>query len=112
MLQEVIQYFAAHPVQLGVLFLTLLLAGVGLWYVIYNHIKLIMITLLCAAGAGSGVLVLARGFKADMRDLIGVGLFLLVIFPLIFFQALRLVREPAPKKPAGTDQGHAKRAGA
>lgn len=112
MIQDVIQYFTAHPVQLGVLVLTILLAAVGLWYVLYHHLKLILVTLLCAAGGGSGLLVLYRGFTAGMRDLMGVGAFLVIIFPIIFIQALRLSQKVGPVKPAGADAGHAKRAGA
>ena len=69
--------------------ITAVLAVVGLWYVVSHHLQAIMITLLTAAGIGSGLLVLYRGFRTDMKDLMGIGLFLVIVFPIIFWQAIR-----------------------
>jgi len=93
MLNELIQYLGAHPGVLTALGITAVLAAVGLWYVISHHLQAIMITLLTAAGIGSGLLVLYRGFRADMKDLMGIGLFLIVVFPIIFWQAIKFIEE-------------------
>ena len=97
--------------------LFLFLAVVGGWFVLYNYYKVILVTLLSAGGFVSGGLVLYRGAQGNMRDLIAVGLFLLVVFPVIFVQALRTSqaaygkKTPGDREPAATDKGHAKRAG-
>ena len=77
MLDELIQYLSAHPGVMTAIVVTALLAVVGLWYVVSHHLQAIMITLLTAAGMGSGFLVLYRGFNAEMKDLMGIGLFLI-----------------------------------
>jgi hypothetical protein len=99
MLDELIQYLSAHPAVLSAIGLTAALAGIGLWYVLYHHLQAILITLLTAAGIGSGMLVLYRGFTADMKDLMGIGLFLVAIFPVIFWQAIKTLEpvEPTPR---------------
>ena len=97
MFHDVISYLAIHPVVFGVLLLFLVLAGVGGWYVIANYIQLLLVTMLCAAGFASGVLVLVRGVKTEMRDLMAVGAFLIVIFPLIFQQAIKVAKMAKPK---------------
>jgi hypothetical protein len=89
MLDQVIVYLGVHPAVLTAMGLTAALAGVGMWYVVHHHLQAILITLLTAAGIGSGLLVLFRGFRADMKDLMGIGLFLIVIFPVIFWQAIK-----------------------
>jgi hypothetical protein len=89
MLDEAIRYLSAHPAVLSAMGLTAGLAAVGLWYVLYHHLQAILITLLTAAGIGSGLLVLYRGFRSEMNDLMGIGLFLIVIFPIIFWQAIK-----------------------
>lgn len=96
MLNELMHYLAAHPGVLTAIGITALLAVVGLWYVISHHLQAIMITLLTAAGIGSGLLVLYRGFRADMKDLMGIGLFLIAVFPIIFWQAIKFIEQPAP----------------
>lgn len=117
MYQDIIQYLGGHPLVLSALLLFLFLALVGGWYVLTHYYKLILITLLCSAGFASGGLVLYRGAQAGMRDLMGVGLFLLVIFPVIFVQALKMskvaygTKRAGGKGPSATDRGHAKRAG-
>jgi hypothetical protein len=98
MLNELMQYLAAHPGVLTAIGITALLAVVGLWYVISHHLQAIMITLLTAAGIGSGLLVLYRGFRADMKDLMGIGLFLIAVFPIIFWQAIKFIEQPAPSQ--------------
>ena len=94
MLDQVILYLGVHPAVLTAMGLTATLAGVGLWYVVHHHLQAILITLLTAAGIGSGMLVLYRGFRTDMKDLMGIGLFLIAIFPVIFWQAIKQL-EPA-----------------
>jgi hypothetical protein len=101
MLNELIQYLGVHPGVLTAIGITALLAIVGLWYVISHHLQAIMITLLTAAGIGSGLLVLYRGFRADMKDLMGIGLFLIVVFPIIFWQAIQFIEQPPPQPKTG-----------
>ncbi len=96
MLEEAIRYLSAHPAVLSAMGLTAGLAGIGLWYVLYHHLQAIIITVLSALGEGSGLLVLYRGYHADMHDLIWIGLFLIVIFPVIFWQAIKQL-EPMPE---------------
>ena len=70
MLDDAVHYLGAHPALLTAIGLTTALAGVGLWYVLDHHLQAILITLLSAAGIGSGMLVLYRGYRADMSDLV------------------------------------------
>jgi fucose permease len=74
---------------------------VGLWYVLSHHLQAILITLLSAAGTGSGMLVLYRGYNAEMRDLMAIGLFLVAIFPIIFWQAIKQLEPVAPEARSG-----------
>jgi hypothetical protein len=96
MLSDVITYLSAHPAQLATLCLTTVLAVVGLWYVLAHHLEAIIITLLSAAGFGSGLLVLYRGYNAEMRDLVGIGFFLIAVFPIIFLQAIKQLEPVDP----------------
>jgi len=96
MLDDVALYLGAHPAQMTAVGLAVVLAGIGLWYVLAHHLQAIIITVLSAAGVGSGLLVLYRGFHAEMRDLIGIGLFLIVIFPIIFWQAIKQLEPMEP----------------
>ncbi|MFN3624394.1 MAG: hypothetical protein ACK4TP_10065 [Hyphomicrobium sp.] len=96
MFNELMQYLASHPGILTAIGITALLAVVGLWYVVSHHLQAILITLLTAAGIGSGMLVLYRGFRADMKDLMGIGVFLIAVFPIIFWQAVKMI-EPTPE---------------
>ncbi|HEY8248251.1 MAG TPA: hypothetical protein VIG38_13340 [Hyphomicrobium sp.] len=98
MLNELIQYLAAHPGVMTAIGITAVLAVVGLWYVVSHHLQAIMITLLTAGGIGSGLLVLYRGFRADMKDLMGIGLFLVIVFPIIFWQAIKMLEPMAPEE--------------
>lgn len=97
MLNELIQYLSVHPGVLTAIGITALLAVVGLWYVISHHLQAILITLLTAAGIGSGLLVLYRGFRAEMKDLMGIGLFLIAVFPIIFWQAIKMIEPTVPE---------------
>jgi hypothetical protein len=101
MLDETIRYLGIHPGLLSATGLTAALAIVGLWYVVAHHLQAIMITILSAAGIGSGLLVLYRGFRADMTDLMGIGLFLIVIFPIIFWQAIKTLEPVEPASRTG-----------
>jgi len=98
MLDQLIQYLSAHPGVMTAIVVTALLAVVGLWYVVSHHLQAIMITLLTAAGIGSGLLVLYRGFRTEMKDLMGIGLFLTIIFPIIFWQAIKMMEPMAPEE--------------
>jgi len=115
MVQDVIQYLSTHPGVLAALGVFLVLAIIGGWYVVHHHLKLILVTLLCAAGFAVGGLVLYRGATAEMRDLVWAGLFLVVIFPMVYFQALKTTKIASGMtgnpQPSATDKGQAKRAG-
>lgn len=102
MIQEVFHYFTAHPGLLGALAVVALLAVIGLWYVVMNHLKEIVIAALCFAGLASGVVVLYRGVTLPHTDLIGIGLFLIVLFPGIFFQAIGRSKAAQQTKPPAT----------
>jgi hypothetical protein len=97
MLDDTIRYLGVHPGILTSIGLTAVLAVVGLWYVLAHHLQAILITLLSAAGIGSGMLVIYRGFRADMNDMVGIGLFLIVIFPVIFWQAIKQLEPMEPR---------------
>jgi fucose permease len=107
MLDEVIGYLGTHPAIMSAICATAVLAAVGLWYVVSHHLQAILITLLTAAGIGSGLLVLYRGFHSEMHDLMGIGLFLIIVFPIIFWQAIKQLepmteeqraRRPSPSR--------------
>jgi hypothetical protein len=110
MLQDVIQYLSEHPTVLASIGVFVLLAAVGAWYVLAHHLHALLITLLCVAGFASGFLVFYRGYQLDMRDLMAVGLFLILIFPVIFQQAIRVARIAFGVEPAVMSRGHARRA--
>lgn len=101
MLDDVALYLGEHPAQLTAIGIAIVLAGVGLWYVLSHHLQAIIITILSAAGFGSGLLVLYRGYHSGLTDLIWIGLFLIVIFPIIFWQAIKLI-EPSIPPPVRT----------
>ena len=98
MLDEVIRYLGSHPAIMSAICATAVLAAVGLWYVVSHHLQAILITLLTAGGIGSGLLVMYRGFAAEMNDMMGIGLFLIVIFPIIFWQAIKMLEPMAPEE--------------
>jgi len=100
MLDEVIGYLGSHPAIMSAICVTAILAAVGLWYVVSHHLQAILITLLTAGGIGSGLLVLYRGFRSEMHDLMGIGLFLIVIFPIIFWQAIKTLEPMTPDERA------------
>ncbi|MEQ1578945.1 MAG: hypothetical protein ABL894_15035 [Hyphomicrobium sp.] len=108
LLQEISQYLIAHPIVLGSIGVFVLLAAVGAWYVLSHHLGNLVTTLLCAAGFASGVLVLYRGYTASMRDLMAVGAFLMLIFPIIYQQGIKVAQIAFGD---ATSKGHAKRAG-
>jgi hypothetical protein len=108
LLQEIVTYLIAHPVLLGCLGLFMFLAAVGGWYVLSHHLGDLLTTVLCAAGFASGILVLYRGYSEGMRDLMAVGAFLLLVFPIIYQQGLKIARA---YNGDALGRGHAKRAG-
>jgi hypothetical protein len=112
LLQAIVAYLATHPGVLTALGIFVLLAAVGAWYVLYFHLGALLITVLCAGGFASGLLVLYRGYQADMRDLMAVGAFLSLIFPTIYFQAIKVAKVALASSPPPEAKGHAKRAGA
>ena len=111
MLQELFSYLSQHPVVLSSIGLFILLAVVGAWYVLSHHLHALLITLLCAAGFAAGGLVFYRGFQAGMRDVMWVGAFLFMIFPIIYQQAIRVAKVAYGSGPSPTAKGHAERAG-
>lgn len=114
MLQELTQYLVDHPFILASLAAFLVLAAIGGWYVVYHHLHAILITMLCAAGFISGIIVFYRGYQADMKDLMIVGSFLIVIFPLVYHQAIHIAKIAFTGETGAVamSKGHAKRAGA
>ncbi len=108
-------YLAEHPMVLGGIGLFAILAIVGAWYVVSHHLHVLLVSTLCIAGLASGLLVLYRGYQLGMRDLILVGLFLLVIFPVIYLQLIKVAKIAYGDKTANAammSKGMAKRAGA
>jgi hypothetical protein len=111
MYQDLSQYLVEHPVVLASAGVFVLLAVIGGWYVISHHLHAVLITLLCAAGFVSGIIVLYRGYQSEMRDLMVVGAFLIIIFPLVYQQAIRVAKLAYGGMPSATARGHARRAG-
>ena len=111
MVQEIMQFLADHPVVVMSLGIFALLAVIGGWYVVYHHLHAVLITLLCAAGFVSGILVFYRGYQNDLDDLKVIGAFLIVIFPLVYHQAIHMAKVAYGGGPA-IAKGHARRAGA
>ncbi len=91
---NLIQFLQAHPLLSALLGAATALAIVGLWYVIAHHLKAIIVTLICSAGAGSGTVVFWRGIGNDQIDLIVIGVFLMLIFPVLYMQFIRRERKP------------------
>lgn len=108
--QAVVQYLSQHPVLLGAIGLFAFLALIGAWYVLSHHLGTLLTTLLCAAGFAAGVLVLYRGYELEKRDLMAVGAFLIIIFPLLYQQAIKVAKAVLSRAPPEA-KGHAKRAG-
>jgi hypothetical protein len=110
MFQEIVDYLGHHPVVLSSIGVFILLAVIGAWYVVSHHLHALLVTLLCAAGFAAGALVLYRGYQSNMRDLMAVGAFFMVIFPIIYQQAIKFAKV-ASTAPSALDKGHAKRTG-
>lgn len=102
MIQDVIRYLTTHPGLLTGLAVVALLAVIGLWYVVAHHLKEIVIAMACFAGLASGVVVFYRGMTVPMKDLIAIGLFLIVLFPVIFFQSIGRSKAAQQAKPPAT----------
>lgn len=102
MAQEIVQYLTDHPrLFFGAVAVAVVLAGIGLWYVIAHHLQVVLLTILCLGGIVSGAVVVYRGVTASMTELKFIGAFLVLAFPVIFLQALRLLHaEPPEPKPA------------
>ncbi len=111
MVEELSQYMLEHPVVLAAAGVFVMLALVGAWYVVSHHLHVVLVTLLCAAGFVSGILVLYRGYSGDMRDLMIIGAFLILIFPVIYQQAIRVAKIAFGGAPSPIAKGHARRAG-
>lgn len=110
MLQELAQYVVDHPVILAAAGVFVALAVIGGWYVFSHHLHVIMVTLFCSAGFASGILVFYRGYQLDLRDLMAIGAFLIVIFPLIYQQAIRIAKIAFADEAPPIAKGHARRA--
>lgn len=89
------QYIQAHPVLSAILGAVAALALIGLWYVVSHHFRTIVTGAICIAGAAAGLVVIWRGIGNDQMDLIGIGVFLIVIFPVFLMQTLRGNPRPA-----------------
>lgn len=110
MFQELTQFLVDHPVVMGSAGVFVLLALIGGWYVVYHHLHAILVTLLCAAGFVSGILVFYRGYQSDQLDLEIIGAFLIVIFPLVYHQAIRIAKIAFAGAEPPIARGHARRA--
>ena len=110
MFQELTEYLGHHPVVLSSIGVFIVLAVVGAWYVLSHHLHALLITLLCAAGFAAGCLVAYRGYQAGTRDLMAVGAFLIVTFPVIYQQAIKVAKIAYGSAPSATAKGHADRA--
>lgn len=102
MTAEIVKYFTSHPGLLGALAVVALLAVIGLWYVVAHHLKEIVVAAACFAGLASGVVVFYRGVTVPLKDLIGIGLFLIALFPVIFFQTIGRSKAAQQSKPPAT----------
>ncbi len=110
MAQSIFDYLAAHPkffMALGAFIV--LLAAFGLWYVITHYLQIILITFLCAGGVGSAIVVIYQGVTHELRDLVGIGVFLILVFPVIFWQAIRLSYAEPPPEPKAAEKPPAAR---
>lgn len=110
MFQELVQYVTDHPIILAAAAVFLALAVIGGWYVFSHHLHAIMVTLFCAAGFASGLLVFYRGYQLELLDLQAIGGFLIVIFPLIYQQAIRIAKIAFADQAPPIAKGHARRA--
>lgn len=111
MVESIIEYLSLHPIAASmVVVAAMLLAFIGLWYIVHHHLQVIVITLLCTAGVLSGGFVLYRGATNDLKDLILIGLFLLVVFPVIFYREVMMMQSATPAvPPKPEDKLHHKR---
>jgi hypothetical protein len=80
--------------------------------VVSHHLHVLLVTMLCLAGFASGVLVLYRGYQTGMRDLMVAGAFLMIIFPVIYQQLIKVAKIAYGDPGMAMAKGHAKRAGA
>jgi hypothetical protein len=110
MLQDIVQYLAEHPMVMASIGVFALLAMIGAWYVLSHHLHVLLVTLLCAGGFASGVLVFYRGWQGEMRDLMAIGAFLVLIFPLIYQQAIKVAKLAYGDSAHALSKGHARRA--
>jgi hypothetical protein len=92
-----LQYMQAHPLISALLGAMAALALIGLWYVVSHHARTVIMSLICIAGTASGMVVVWRGVGSDHMDLIGIGVFLLVIFPIFLLQTLRGGKSSPPR---------------
>ena len=112
MYQDLLVYLGDHPLVLGGIGVFLLLAAIGAWYVVSHHLHVLLVSTLCAAGFASGALVLYRGYGLGMRDLMAAGAFLVLIFPIIYQQLIKVAKIAYGDPGIAMAKGHAKRAGA
>lgn len=100
---NVTQFIQAHPLLAVVLALVTIFALVGLWYVVSYHLREIVTAVVCIVGAASGAVVFWRGATHDLIDLVAIGGFMLLIFPVILYQAIqrppKSIAVPLPKVP-------------
>lgn len=111
---DLMNYLGEHPTVLMAIGVFLVLAVVGAWYVLSHHLEVLLVTMLSAAGFVSGAIVLYRGYQLGLRDLMAIGAFLMVIFPIIYRQAVEVAKSTSGDGAAalskGMSKGMAKRA--
>lgn len=89
---DFVRYVSDHPRLSAFVVLICVLAAVGTWYVVRHHLRLILVTLLCAGGLVAGTLVIYRGWSDTV--LIGAGIYLLAVFPMIWLRAVQSLAPP------------------
>jgi hypothetical protein len=113
---DLMAYLGEHPAVLTAIGVFVILAMVGAWYVVSHHLHVLLVTMLCAAGFAAGAIVLYRGYQMALKDLIAIGAFLMIIFPVIYQQAVKVAKIAYPTRsiagPEAMSKAHAKRAGA
>lgn len=112
LLTDLIAYLADHPAVLAAIGVFVLLAIIGAWYVVSHHLHMLLVSTLCAAGFASGAIVLWRGYELSMRDLMAIGAILMVIFPIIYQQLVKVAKLAYGSGPEAMSKGHARRAAA
>lgn len=105
--QELQQFVRDNPAALVGVTVFFVLALIGGWYVIAHHLREVVIAMFCLAGFGSGLVVLYYGLTIPLLNLEIAGAFLVVIFPLIYMEALRISNRVRGSSGAAISKGQA-----